>query len=107
MGGGGALTSSSSNINTFGFGQGSSSSAAFGPAKTAWPQSCVEPKKQKTGLAEKSLNGNASQPIAEDGGTAGAQMTKKAGPAGLPAFLQAAMVAETYGSSSASKQDQQ
>ena len=111
MGGGSALTSSSSKSNTgtatFGFGQGSSLSAAFGPAKAAWPQSCVEPKKQKTGLAEKSLNGNASQLIAEDGGAAGAQITTKAGPAGLPAFLQPAKVAETYGSSTAPKQDQQ
>lgn len=109
MSGGGGLGSSSSNnsngTTTFGFGQSSSAPtlAAFATAQKPWSQQPFELKKHKTGLGEASVNGSAGQQNT-GAGISAAMQDPKTKPA-LPAFLQAAQVAETYGGSLAAKQN--
>ena len=103
----GSSSSDAAGTTTFGFGQGPSSTAAFAPAKSAWPQPALDPKKRKTELVDKDLNGNAKQLHADISTAASAQLGKTAEKTSLPAFLQAAKVSETYGNSPASKQVQQ
>lgn len=103
----GSSSSDAAGATTFGFGQGPSLTAAFAPAKSAWPQPALDPKKRKTELVEKDLNGDAKQQHANISTAASAQLGKTAEKRPLPVFLQAAKVAETYGNSPASKQVQQ